>query len=434
MANPEDPHTSVSPALLGTVSFPLSILSQIPVGAGVIIASILGYIIYQVYFHPLARCPGPWLENSPEVEAAYHAAKGDLHLHIIWCQNHVSQIVRYTPDLVIFNPESGLQKKKKLRQEVHYGAIQVGTKNLLTVTSPKEHAKRTKIIGPGFSSTTMWECEPNHLSHVPKFRDSLYLAQFYFAFDVIIDLVFGKARNLLGSQHFQCTVFLGRLGEKLFKDVRGMKRYHRLVNGMMADAASMSGHVFSPGLTDADVYSESAMLAVGSYFTPKLAHNVWSVLPTPDDIRSSQLMQQCTYFQACIKETLRNSPAVARCPYRPVEKGDTIIRWLSNEAELRTEKLGVISAASTTFSQGTHAYIGRHLAQLELQLALVSIIPAGAGIGPTNSQESQLYEHIISQKRGPILHFGCAGRQSKGQTKSAIPPDTRSNIGRQISR
>lgn len=49
-------------------------------------------------------------------------------------------------------------------------------------------------------------------------------------------------------------------------------------------------------------------------------------------------------------------------------------RWLSNEAELRTEKLGVISAASKTFSQGTHAYIGRLLAQLELQLALVSIM------------------------------------------------------------
>ncbi|GLA39469.1 hypothetical protein AnigIFM63309_006808 [Aspergillus niger] len=140
------------------------------------------------------------------------------------------------------------------------------------------------------------------------------------------------------------NVFLGRLGEKLFKDVRGMKRYHRLVNGMMADAASMSGHVFSwltkahdsatgPGLTDADVYSESAMLASVRESLPgnlsttyeKLAHNVWSVFPTPDDIRSSQLMQQCTYFQACIKETLRNSPAVARCPYRPVEKGDTII-------------------------------------------------------------------------------------------------------------
>ncbi|KAI2940728.1 hypothetical protein CBS63078_309 [Aspergillus niger] len=133
---------------------------------------------------------------------------------------------------------------------------QLGTKNLLTVTSPKEHAKRTKTIGPGFSSTTI-----------------------YFAFDVITDLIFGKAGNLLGSQHFRCTAFLGRLGEKLFKDVRGMKRYHRLVNGMMADAASMSGHVFSwltkahdsatgPGLTDADVYFESVMLAVGSYFTP----------------------------------------------------------------------------------------------------------------------------------------------------------------------
>ncbi|GKZ97028.1 hypothetical protein AnigIFM59636_011778 [Aspergillus niger] len=131
------------------------------------------------------------------------------------------------------------------------------------------------------------------------------------------------------------NAFLGRLGEKLFKDVRGMKRYHRLVNGMMADAASMSGHVFSwltkahdsatgPGLTDADSVRESLPGNLSTAYE-KLAHKIWSVFPTPDDIRSSQSMQRCTYFQACIKETLRNSPAVARCPYRPVEKGDTII-------------------------------------------------------------------------------------------------------------
>lgn len=40
-------------------------------------------------------------------------------------------------------------------------------------------------------------------------------------------------------------------------------------------------------------------------------------------------------------------------------------RWLFNGAESRTEKLGVISVAST-ISQRTRACIRRHLAQLEL--------------------------------------------------------------------
>ncbi|XRM42529.1 hypothetical protein ABZX51_005744 [Aspergillus tubingensis] len=35
-------------------------------------------------------------------------------------------------------------------------------------------------------------------------------------------------------------------------------------------------------------------------------------------------MQQCTYNQACNKEKIRVSPAVARYPYRRVEEDDTI--------------------------------------------------------------------------------------------------------------
>ncbi|PWY91941.1 cytochrome P450 [Aspergillus sclerotioniger CBS 115572] len=512
------------------LAVPLSVLSRIPLGVGIVILAILGYVIYQVYFHPLAKYPGPWLGKFTEAGAAYHAVKGDLHLHIWWCHQKYGPVIRYTPNLVIFNTESGLKdiyvRGKDLRKDVHYGVIQLGTKNLLTVTSPKEHAKRSKIIGPGFTSTAMREFEPKLLSHVHKFRDALYPSQTdtsrsswgppmvmsewcsYFAFDVITELVFGKACNLLGSQQFQCTVydisgmmkrlsllmyapyvFLGRLDKKLFKDeVRGMKRYHRLVNSMMADAASMSGHVLSrltsardsvtgPSFTDADVYSEAAMLAVAGsdstsvslcaslfylatypHVCAKLAQEIRSVFPTADDIRSGPLMQQCTYLQACIKETLRISPAVAGCPYRRVEKGDTLIvdgnvipagcsvgtgiysihhnplyfpqpdkfipeRWLSEQSEAGTGQLDVSSAAYAPFSQGSRACIGRHLAQLELQLALASIVwsydfrrpdtaagamgagYSGAGVGRTNPQEFQLYDHIISQKRGPVLQF-----------------------------
>ncbi|PWY78303.1 cytochrome P450 [Aspergillus heteromorphus CBS 117.55] len=482
---------------------------------------ILGYGIYQIYFHPLAKYPGPWLGKFTEAGAAYHAVKGDLHLHIWWCHQKYGPVIRYTPNLVIFNTESGMKdiyvRGKDLRKDVHYGVIQLGTKNLLTVTSPKEHAKRSKIIGPGFSSTAMREFEPKLLAHVRKFRDALYPAKAdgawgppmmmsewcgYFAFDVITDLVFGKACDLLGSQEHQCTVydisgmmkrlsllmyapylFLGRLDKKLFKEeVRGMKRYHRLVNNMMTDAASMSGHVLSrltsardsvtgQGLSDVDVYSEAAMLAVaGSDSTSvslcaslfylatcphaytQLAHEIRNTFPSPDAIRTGPLLQQCSYLQACIKETLRISPAVAGCPYRRVEKGDTLIvdgnvipagcsvgtgiysihhnptyfprpdaflpeRWLSDDLESS-------SAAYTPFSQGSRACIGRHLAQMELQLALAHLVwsydfrrpdtTAGemgaghrgaSGVGRTNPNEFQLYDHIISQKRGPVLQF-----------------------------
>lgn len=79
--------------------------------------------------------------------------------------------------------------------------------------------------------------------------------------------------------------------------------------------------------------------------------------------------------------------------------------------------LGVSSAKYAPFSQGTRACIGRHLAQLELQIALVSIMwratnatasydrrndggrARGAGIGRTNAQKFQLYDQIISKNK-----------------------------------
>jgi hypothetical protein len=39
-------------------------------------------IIYRLYFHPLAKYPGPLLHRISGLPTLYHAGKGDLHYHL----------------------------------------------------------------------------------------------------------------------------------------------------------------------------------------------------------------------------------------------------------------------------------------------------------------------------------------------------------------
>ena len=44
------------------------------------------YFVYQLYFHPLAKYPGPLLAKVSILPAAYKAWRGDLHIDI-WQQH-----------------------------------------------------------------------------------------------------------------------------------------------------------------------------------------------------------------------------------------------------------------------------------------------------------------------------------------------------------
>jgi len=53
------------------------------------------YVIYQLWFHPLAKYPGPFWARISNLYAAHHAWKGDLHLdmwrmHLKYGKYHVS--------------------------------------------------------------------------------------------------------------------------------------------------------------------------------------------------------------------------------------------------------------------------------------------------------------------------------------------------------
>jgi hypothetical protein len=43
------------------------------------------YVIYQIWFHPLANYPGPFLAKFTDLRAGYYAYIGDIHLDMWKC-------------------------------------------------------------------------------------------------------------------------------------------------------------------------------------------------------------------------------------------------------------------------------------------------------------------------------------------------------------
>lgn len=87
--------TTSSPALFSLCAFP--------------IASLFAFVIYQLYFHPLARYPGPLLGRITRLYDLYHAYKGDKHVHLFQLHQKYGTVVRYCPNTVSINDPSALR-------------------------------------------------------------------------------------------------------------------------------------------------------------------------------------------------------------------------------------------------------------------------------------------------------------------------------------
>ena len=75
---------SSTPSLPRLVTTSLNSLSFLLFCSSALI-SLLAFVFYQLYLHPLAKYPGPLLGKITTLYAAYHAWKGDIHLDIWRC-------------------------------------------------------------------------------------------------------------------------------------------------------------------------------------------------------------------------------------------------------------------------------------------------------------------------------------------------------------
>lgn len=84
-----------SPALLALIAFPF--------------LALLSLVVHQLYFHPLAKYPGPLLGRITRLYDLYHAYKGDKHILLYQLHQKYGTVVRFTPNTISINDPAALK-------------------------------------------------------------------------------------------------------------------------------------------------------------------------------------------------------------------------------------------------------------------------------------------------------------------------------------
>ncbi|OLN84340.1 Isotrichodermin C-15 hydroxylase 12 [Colletotrichum chlorophyti] len=364
-------------------------------GVFLVTASLLGYslllpvvgvayiavvIIYRLWFHPLARFPGPWLGKITNLYSAYYAWTGDLHIDMWRCHEKHA----------IYGFSRDLQKATTYNVMVHRAP------STLTMTDKRRHALHRRIVSQGFSSTALRQYESTIKVHIEKLAKHLAPSQAdvgaewskpqnmsdwanRLSFDVISDVVFEAKYDMIGkpdNRHilecidganvrtsvlFQAAeLTIGRLDRRLFpRSIEARNKFipfiSYLVKTRLRNAAAKTNDVFSllvdakdpetgEGLDMNSIGGESTtLLMAGSDTTStaiaatffylsrnrhiyeKVKSELNEAFSDAEEICLGPALNACVYLRACIDESLRMSPPVGGAPWREVLSRDMVV-------------------------------------------------------------------------------------------------------------
>ena len=157
----------ISPAMAPSQSSSLIILPLL-----LALLYLVSKAVYTVYFHALAKYPGPFLAKFTNAYAAYHGWKGDIHLDMWRCHERYGDHVRYAPNSILFNNVKALNQiygtSSKVIKSKGYAPMVHRAPNTLTIRGGKDHARRRRILAQGLSQKAQRDYEPRIIENIQK--------------------------------------------------------------------------------------------------------------------------------------------------------------------------------------------------------------------------------------------------------------------------
>ncbi|KAK7999076.1 hypothetical protein PG991_014751 [Apiospora marii] len=185
------------------------------------VAVVIGYCIYNLYFHPLRRYPGPklWAMTRIPYTLNFHSGKGIFRIRELHQQ--YGPFVRLSPDSVsCSHPDAihqlqGHRKGGKPENPKDDHVILQFKDDIVGVKSREEHSRLRRVMSHGFSAQAMLEQQPLIKRYVDLLlqrlhergdggRTPLDVCKWYnwTTFDIIGDLAFGESFDNLETGNY----------------------------------------------------------------------------------------------------------------------------------------------------------------------------------------------------------------------------------------
>lgn len=131
-------------------------------------------MLYRLYFHPLARYPGPFLAKISDMYGAWHSMMGRLHIETEKGHRKYGPAFRQGPNKIVFNTETALHtiyNSTKVCKSRGYKAMlpSPGAYNTFTSVDKEMHARKRKVMSQGLTDQCIRRFEPTLLAHVDVF-------------------------------------------------------------------------------------------------------------------------------------------------------------------------------------------------------------------------------------------------------------------------
>ncbi|MCJ1473373.1 hypothetical protein MMC13_002024 [Lambiella insularis] len=185
-------------------------------------------IIYNLYFHPLAKLSGPTIWKASRLPFVNSLVRGYIVRDVQKIHQKYGDIVRLAPDEVSFAKEeswddiftSRLARNPFIKDQILFKAPPGQSSNMLLTPVEADSARMKKLMGPAFTERTTLQQEPIVQSYVGllmgKLRDIVTLSTIqkqgavvdmmawfnFYAFDVIGDLGLGESFGCLDNDKY----------------------------------------------------------------------------------------------------------------------------------------------------------------------------------------------------------------------------------------